>query len=60
MFVAMYIVQVARLLAQYYAVQSLVHEAVIVLDELPYQLRRHDLNAVVKAPIDQAFAKKRL
>ena len=36
MLVAVYIVQVARLLAQDHAVETLVHKAVVVLDELPY------------------------
>lgn len=39
--VAVYIVQVARLLAQNHAVKTLVHKAVVVFDKLPYQLGRH-------------------
>lgn len=42
MLVAVYIVQVARLLAQDHAVKTLVHKAIVVLDQLPYQLGRHD------------------
>ena len=40
-FVVVHIVKVTRLLAEDHTVKSLVHEAVIVLDQLPHQLRRH-------------------
>lgn len=36
MFVAVYVVQVARLLAQDHPVETLVHKAVVIFDELPY------------------------
>ena len=60
MLVAMHIVQVARLLAQDHAVQALVHEAIVVLHKLPYQLRRHGLNTFVKTPNDQALPQRGL
>ena len=42
-FVAVHVVQIAGLLAEDDTVQPLVDKAVVVLDNLPYQLgRRHD------------------
>ena len=41
--VAVNVVQVTRLLAQDHTVQTLVDETIVVLDNLPHQLGRHDV-----------------
>ena len=59
-FVGVHVVEIAGLLTQDHAVEAFVYEAVVVLDELPDQLRRHGGSSVFITLADNAVAAQRV